>query len=208
MVDDEEFRDDPDIDDLGAAPTLPASGSGRDRDRPPSGATPRRKRKRPTVLIVAVVLIVLALAVAPVASSTLKKTPKNMVGISYGGGPIEASRFQRIVLPGSGLFFNGFFDPLYLYPSDQQNYIVSKNVGEGAVSQPDSIIAPTSDRVQIEYQVAVYFKLNIDRLQAFHEQLGLQYNGFTNPGWKKLVQATFRQQLENALQEETRKFAV
>ena len=100
-----------------------------------------------------------------------------MVGISYGGGPFESAHFQRIVKPGSSLFFNGWFDPLYLYPADTQNYIVSKTVGQGAVTQPDSIISPSKDRVQIEYQIAVYFRLNIDRLRAFHESFGLQYAG-------------------------------
>ena len=39
--------------------------------------------------------------------------------------------------------------------------------------------APSKDRVQIEFQVAVYFKLNTDQLQPFHEQLGLQYKAYT-----------------------------
>ena len=55
-----------------------------------------------------------------------------MVGISYGGGPFEAAHFQRIVKPGSSLFFNGWFDPLYLYPADTQNYIVSKTARSGS----------------------------------------------------------------------------
>jgi regulator of protease activity HflC (stomatin/prohibitin superfamily) len=158
-------------------------------------------------MVIALIVIV-ALALVPLVASTLKKTPRNMVGISYGGGPLESAHFQRIVKPGSGLFFNGFFDPLYLYPADTQNYIVSKTVGQGAVTQPDSIISPSKDRVQIEYQIAVYFRLNIDRLRAFHESLGLQYSAFTASGWKKLITDTFRQQIENALQEETRKYDV
>jgi hypothetical protein len=155
-----------------------------------------------------VVLVVLGLALAPTAASSLKKTPRNMVGISYGGGPLEAAHFQRIVMPGSGLFFNGLLDPLYLYPADTQSYIVSKVPNQGAVKVADSIISPSRDRVQIEYQIAVYFKLNIDRLQAFHEQLGLQYSAYTSAGWNKLIQDTFRQQIENALQENTRQYDV
>jgi hypothetical protein len=38
--------------------------------------------------------------------------------------------------------------------------------------------------------------------------LGLQYSAYTPSGWKKLITDTFRQQLENALQEETRKYDV
>ena len=70
------------------------------------------------------------------------------------------------------------------------------------------MVAPTSDRVQVSYQVAVYFKLNIDELRDFHEQLGLRYQAYTTDGWNNLIRDTFRQQIENALQEETRKVAV
>jgi hypothetical protein len=112
------------------------------------------------------------------------------------------------VKPGSSLFFNGFFDPLYLYPSDQQNYIVSKNPRVGAIRGADSITAPTSDRVQLIYQVAMYFKLNTDLLRQFHEQLGLQYRAYTTAGWNNLLQDTFRQQIENAIQQQTRRYTV
>lgn len=54
-------------------------------------------------------------------------------------------------------------------------------------------------------QLATYFKLNTDRLREFHEQLGLKYNAYTSSGWDDLIQDTFRQQIENALQEETRR---
>ena len=145
---------------------------------------------------------------APGFVSGLKKTPKNRIGISYGGGPFESAHFQRIVQPGSSLFFNGFFDPLYLYPSDQQNYIISLTRGVGATQSPDSIVAPTADKVAVTYQVAVYFTLNTKLLRQFHEQLGLKYRAYTSKGWYNLMRDTFRQQIENALQEETRQISV
>lgn len=194
---------------LGAAATIPL-GKGSKGDRTPRLAGVRRRLPNVGIgtgaLLVVVALVVLA--VVPTVASGLKKTPRNKVGISYGGGPFEGSRFQRVVQPGSSLFFNGFFDPLYLYPSDQQNYIISKQVGQGAVKRPDSVIAPTRDRVPAEYQVAAFFKLNIDRLRAFHEQLGLRYSAYTAGGWASLLQDTLRQQIESALQEETRKYPV
>ncbi len=216
MTDGPRTPEDPDgIDDLGAAPTRPAGRPGRGGSGGSAGPTKRGPRRlarglrgRPLARIGIVIVLVVALALTPGVVASLKKTPRNMVGISYGGGPVEAAHFQRIVQPGSALFFNGVFDPLYLYPSDTQTYIVSKVAGQGAVAEPDSIIAPTNDRVQVEYQVAIYFKLNSDRLQVFHEQLGLRYSAYTSAGWKDLVQDTFRQQVENALQEETRKHAV
>jgi regulator of protease activity HflC (stomatin/prohibitin superfamily) len=209
-------------------------------DRPPAARASRTGERRwrsraprswRWLLVVPVVLV--ALALVPTFVSGLKKTPRDRVGISYGGGPIEGVHFQRIVQPGSSLFFNGLFDDLYLYPSDQVNYIVPQQSAQAAQQQsaqqpqpqgsqptqgdqqaqgtqpaPDAVVAPTSDRVQVSYQVAVYFKLNTDELRDFHEQLGLRYRAYTTDGWNKLIRDTFRQQIENALQEETRRVAV
>jgi regulator of protease activity HflC (stomatin/prohibitin superfamily) len=171
-----------------------------------AGWRPRPPRSGWWLLVIPVVLV--GLALAPTFFSGLKKTPRDRVGISYGGGPFEGVHFQRIVDPGSNLFFNGFFDSLYLYPSDQVNYIVSEQQGARAQASPDAVVAPTRDRVQASYEVAVYFKLNTDQLRDFHEQLGLRYEAFTTAGWNDLINDTFRQQIENALQEETRKVAV
>jgi hypothetical protein len=172
-----------------------------------------RERWRPTGprsawWLVLIPVLLVGLALAPTFLSGLKKTPRDRVGISYGGGPFEGVHFQRIVQPGSNLFFNGFFDTLYLYPSDQVNYIVSDEQGSRAQATPDVVVAPTRDRVQASYQVAVYFKLNTDELQDFHEELGLRYEAYTTDGWNDLINETFRQQIENALQEETRKVDV
>jgi regulator of protease activity HflC (stomatin/prohibitin superfamily) len=152
--------------------------------------------------------VIVLLALLPTVMDSVAKTPRNRIGISYGGGPIESAHFQRVVQPGSGLFVNGLFDNLYLYPSDTQTYIISKSESEGDLAQVDSIVAPSRDRVPIEYQVAMYFKLNTDELRAFHEQLGLQYAAYNHAGWKRLIRDTFRQQVENAIQEETRKYDV
>lgn len=189
-------RDEPSV--LGAAAPLTVGRAerptGRRRRRPPRGAA----------VAVGIVVLIALLALVPGASSGLAKTPRDRVGISYGGGPIEGTHFQRIVQPGSNLFWNGLFDTLYLYPADQQNYIISKTPAEGS-QVAESVRAPSSDRVQVEYQVAVYFKLNTDLLREFHEQLGLKYNAYTSNGWDRLLRDTFRQQIENALQEESRR---
>ncbi len=73
---------------------------------------------------------------------------------------------------------------------------------------PDRVVAPSKDRVQVSYQVAVYYRLNTDLLRPFHEQFGLKYQAYTPSGWNALIEDTFRQQLENAIQEETRRYAV
>jgi hypothetical protein len=190
---------------LGAAPTIAAGrqgGTSEERTRRARGS------RRRLGLLPLILLLVLALALAPTVLSSLKKTPRDRYGISYGGGPFEGSRYQRIVQPGSNLFFNGLFDQLYLYPSDQQNYIISKDAGQGAVTGADSVTAPTSDRVQVEYQVATFFKLNSRLLRNFHEQLGLKYRAYTSDGWSSMLQDTLRQQIESAIQQETRRHTV
>jgi regulator of protease activity HflC (stomatin/prohibitin superfamily) len=218
----EERDGEPGPDELGAPAPLGAPEPvtvGRAPRSRGGGWRPRAPRSWWWLLVVPVVLI--ALALAPSFFSGLKKTPRDRVGISYGGGPFEGGHFQRIVQPGSNLFFNGLFDNLYLYPSDQVNYIVPRQPvqvvqqaqaqngqngqqGQGGQPAPDTVVAPTRDRVQVSYQVAVYFKLNTDELRDFHEQLGLRYKAYTTDGWNNLIRDTFRQQIENALQEETR----
>lgn len=187
-------------DDLGVAATLPSS-RGR-RGRPPRGEGERRRvvaRLGPRRTFALLVVVVLALAAVPAVASTLRKTPRDKVGISYGGGPFEGSHYQRTVEPGSALFVNGIGDELYLYPADQRNYIVSAD---------DQVTAPTGDRVQVGFQVAVYYTLNTDRLREFHEQLGLRYQAYTSDGWDRLIDDTFRQQIETALQEQSRRHDV
>ncbi len=195
---------------LGAAPTEPAEKKHRFRlPRRGDRSTTQLRIPRRVIVIGAVILVpILLVALAPMVAGAFKKTPRDKYGISYGGGPIEGTHYQRIVKPGSSLFFNGWFDSLYLYPADQRNYIVSQVKTQGSTNRSDSIVAPSRDRVPVTYQVAVYFKLDSDRLRDFHEQLGLKYKAYTSSGWNTLIQDTFRQQIENALQAETRKYDV
>jgi regulator of protease activity HflC (stomatin/prohibitin superfamily) len=199
------FDDEGEPSPLGAPTPLPAGPSDRERRRAANGGRRRRLPVRAGVIVG--VIVIVALALIPLVWSSLEKTPRDRFGISYGGGPFEGQHFQKIVQPGSSLFFNGFFDQLYLYPADQQSYIVSRNPGEGDVAD-DSIVAPSKDRVQVGYQVVTYYKLNSDRLQRFHEQIGLRYSAYTRGGWTQMIRSTFRPQLENALQEQTRRYDV
>jgi len=149
---------------------------------------------------------IVALVLVSTLLGSVRKTPRDRIGISYGGGPIEGQHFQRIVQPGSNLFINGFADKLYLYPVTQRNYIISKRSDEGDVQGEDSVTAPSKDRIPIEFQAAVYFKLNTDKLRKFHEQIGLKYQAYTEAGWDRMLNNSFRQQIEFAFQREARKY--
>lgn len=153
----------------------------------------------------AVIAFVLLITLVPAALGSFRKTPADQIALSYGGGPFEGNQFQRIVRPGSGLTFNGLLDHWYEYPVTQRNYIVSENPKEGDRAEADQIVASTSDKVQVRYEVAVYFKLNTDKLRRFHEQIGLKYAAYHESGWEKMLNDSFRQQLEAALQVESRR---
>ncbi|MCA1845822.1 MAG: SPFH domain-containing protein, partial [Actinobacteria bacterium] len=155
-----------------------------------------------------VVVAIVSLAVLSAVVTSVKKTPRDQIGISYGGGPIEGQHFQGIHPPGSNLFVNGYLDKLYLYPVTQRNYIISRRTDEGDVRGEDQVTAPSKDRIPITFQVAVYFKLNTDKLRKFHEQIGLKYHAWTDDGFRRMLNESFRQQIEFALQKEARSYEV
>lgn len=149
--------------------------------------------------IFAVIMMITILVSWPFA-----QTPKDKIGLSYGGGIVEGPHFQGIHQPGESTFFNGFADKLYTYPVTQRNYIVSLNRDEGDRKGEDSIQAVTSDNVRVYYETFTGFVLNTDLIQKFHETLGLKFKAWTGGGWNKLLDQTLRQVQENALQRVTR----
>jgi regulator of protease activity HflC (stomatin/prohibitin superfamily) len=136
------------------------------------------------------------------------KTPADKIGIRYGGGPIEGAHFESIVDPGHSLYLNGFMDRQYLYPVTQRNYIISRRSGEGDVTGEDFVEAPSKDGVAVTFEVATYFKLNTDLLRRFHENIGLKYAAYTEDGWTRMLNDSFRQQIENAIQREAGTYSV
>ncbi len=182
--------------------TLPTSG--RDRPLRPEraglgGLPPRRIVLFSGMAVMLVFFVVLGLG-------ALKKTPADRIAISYGGGPIEGNQFQRIVRPGSALTFNGLLDSWYEYPVTQRNYIISMRPDEGDISGADTVVASTDDKITVQWEVAVYFKLNTALLRQFHENIGLKYQAWTEVGWERMLNDSFRQQIESALQIESRRF--
>lgn len=156
--------------------------------------------------IALVVFLVVWLFASPFA-----KVPNGYIGLSYGGGIFEGQHFQGEHSGPTSLFFNGPGDHLYLYPTTLRNYIISSVASEGDREGSDSIVALDSEGVPVTYEVAVYFKLNVDLAAQFHTSIGLKYHawcdsGATNcsDGWEEMLNATMRQQLENALQAASR----
>jgi regulator of protease activity HflC (stomatin/prohibitin superfamily) len=164
-------------------------------------------------VLITLAFIAAALLVVFIIAWPFKKVANGYVGLSYGGGLIEGQHFQGEQIGPKSLFFNGFFDHLYTYPTTQRNYIISLNENEGDRGHADSISALDADGVVIQYEVAVYFKLNLDKLQEFHQNIGLKYHAWCDgdapncsDGWENMLNDSFRQQLENALQNVSRQY--
>lgn len=126
--------------------------------------------------------------------------------VCYGGGLFEERDYQGTLDPGTNNQFTGWGDHCYKYPTGQRNYIASEKKNEGDVAGGEAFVAPSKDRVQMKYQVAVYFKLNTNNLSTFHEDLGIKYKAWEDEGWKKMLSDSFRQQIQGSIGDESRKY--
>ena len=71
-----------------------------------------------------------------------------------------------------------------------------------------TVVASSKDRIQVQFEVATYFKLNLSLVREFHETIGLKYRAWTDDGWNQMLSESFRQQIEFALQREARLYDV
>lgn len=159
-------------------------------------------------LFVALALVVL---MTTLVAWPFKKTEANVVALSYGGGPFEGRQYQRTVGPGSRLVNNGLFDKWFEYPSTQRNYIISKRADEGDVPGTDFIVANTNDRITVDWELQLNFKLNTNDevVRRFHETLGLKFHAYgDSAGWDAMLRQTFRPVIENVFVTETRNYSL
>jgi regulator of protease activity HflC (stomatin/prohibitin superfamily) len=133
------------------------------------------------------------------------KVDAGQVALIYEGGPFDGKGYVDTVDGPTGLKFKGLRDDVYTYPTTVRNYIVSLNPGEGDREVADSIKAPTSDGITVDYEVIVSFRLNTDLVRDFHEEFGLKYKAWgESEGWDDMLNDYMRNPLENALQRESR----
>ncbi len=170
------------------------------------------------LLLALLACVLVIFAVAGVAS--IRKCDPQSACLSYGGGLTESNHFQGAFRPSSPTRLNGAFDKWFAYPTSVRAYSVSNAAGEqgekGVSAQSDghsrdaiaSIPATTSDRINVDWQVTIYFKLNTNLLRPFHEQLGLRYKAYEDRGWDLMLRQTFRKQLETSLAKITRRYGV
>lgn len=157
--------------------------------------------------IAVTVVVILAVLGLGTLLFSVKRTEADKYALSYGGGPTESRHFQGIYAPGT-IRINGFLDKWYQYPAGVRNYVVSENESENDSNEADAIQATSNDNVPIDWQLSVNFKLNINLLRQFHEQVGLKFKAWEGGGWDRMLQQTLRQQLISSLQSITRRYDV
>lgn len=175
------------------APTHSADDPGR-TEQPSSSASPVKGA-------VVVVLAVLAFAFMPVVSSAFKRTPADRIGVSYSGGPFSGSSFQRVVDPGAGYFFNGFWGHLYLYPAGAVSYSMPDASSDAGLLESSEVVFPSSDHVPVTLTVSAHYRLNRDDIRGFHEAVGAPHEAYTEEGWERMERQVLRAALSGSVQE-------
>lgn len=156
------------------------------------------------VVVGAVAIVVLVLI--GLVFGAWRSTPVDKIGLHYSGGPIEGTKFQKVVDPGSGRRFLGFADTLVLLPVTQRDYTASN--AEGADGGP--IVAPARGGVEMQFDVAAYFTLNTgdQTVRQFYERVCVKFDCDTDDGWDEMLRVNFRGPIEQAIQQEIRGFTV
>ena len=172
-----------------------------------------------TVAAAGVTLLIIVLLLPALIG--IRKCDAQSACLSYGAGPIESNHFQGQFARSSGTRLNGAFDQWFAYPISVRAYAVSSVAGEQAgergVDAQDgeqsrdvipSIPATTKDRINVDWQLTVYFKLNTKLLRRFHEEIGLRFKAYEDRGWDLMLRQTLRKQLETSLAAVTRRYNV
>lgn len=177
--------------------------------------------KRPTVprvvkLLVVPVVVVLLMGVFGGGCSATAGIDK--VGLYYTGGMIQGQHFKKVIEPGSGATLLGWADDIKWLPAGQRNYIVSKNANEGDREGADIITVPAKGGVAMDFEVAVYFKLNTHTediagfkggtLRKFYEQICKKYECTEEDGWDRMLNDNFRKIIETSMRQKVFSYTV
>jgi hypothetical protein len=144
--------------------------------------------------------IVIAIGVIAFLLSGFGYAPIGYYSLVYRTFP--SNQFIKVVQPGQGLYWRGYFTTDYLYPATQRTYIVSSNPDEGDVQGQDMIVAKCGDSNAVNIQTALTFNLvsDPDMLREFHEKIGLKRSIWTTEGWTSFLEQYIRQPEKDAFQ--------
>lgn len=125
-------------------------------------------------------------------------TETNEIGLVYEGGVVQDKTYRGILQPGSTADSVGLGSSVYRYRTDQRTYIACIEVCD---TDPVEIVTRDGVRMLVYYQL--YFKLNLEEatLRAFHENLGVKTEAWTEEGWEQLLFEYFEPQIARAMED-------
>lgn len=167
---------------------------------------PSRKGYGAITGIVAIIILLLVAAF----SVTWASVPPDKIMLHYTGGPIQGTHFVEVVKPGTGTSIYGLNENIWFLPAAQRNYIVDRDPETGDKGVVDVVTGITTDNVSIDWELAVYFKLNSEPavLRQFFEQICMHEDlgHCQGKGWDKMLDQYIRPVVQNSVRLETGKY--
>lgn len=140
----------------------------------------------------------LAIPLAAVLTGCSLSTAPDEAGLIYDAGPLSKTSFQECVAPSARVFY-GPADQQFTYPAGQRTYVF----GSGEESDIDTITVADRDGIDLGVvgQLRFTFNTDCDTLVAFHEKIGLKYDG--GKDWNGILAVYLQQPLRKAITEAT-----
>jgi hypothetical protein len=137
----------------------------------------------------------------------LDKTAQGRVTVLVGGGVFEPNTVEAIKYPSDGIYFKGWFDNAYDYPTTQRSYIIS-SVEEESEANSSGVVVPSRDGVPMQFDTAAYFKLNEELIGDFHTEIGIKTQAWTDKGWDRMLTQYFRKIEEDTIRNFAQQYTV
>ena len=162
----------------------------------------------PALIRIGIVSLVLLAAVFVIFGFPIDKTPQGKITVLVGGGVFEANTVEDIKYPDDGVYVKGWFDHAYDYPTTQRSYIVSSAAGDPDADDDSGVVVPSRDGVPMQFNTAVYFKLNEDLIGDFHNEIGIKTEAWTVKGWDRMLTQYFRKVEEDTIRNFAQQYTV
>ena len=153
----------------------------------------------PALIRIGLILVVLIALGFLLFGFPLDKTPQGKITVLVGGGIFEPNTVEAIRYPDDGVYVKGWFDHAYDYPTTQRSYIVSSAEGENGADDEAGVVVPSRDGVPMQFDTAVYFKLNEDLIGDFHNEIGVKTQAWSEKGWDRMLTQYFRKIEEDTI---------
>lgn len=129
----------------------------------------------------------------------LEGTETNEIGLIYSGGVVEDKAYKGQLFAGATAKSVGLGSKVYKYRTDQRSIIAGP---DGSARDIAPVQFVSSDDTRMATDLQMYFKLNQneDTLRAFHENLGVKTEAWTDAGWDQMLREYFIPQIERAIE--------